>query len=154
MKTCKKCGIKKCFENFYCHRDMSDGYLNICKACVKSRAIEYRLSHIEKIRLYDRERGKTAKRKERVRQYHKANKTKVSAIKTRWIKNNPEKRAAHLAVQSALKKKLLTKQPCNVCGAPKVEAHHENYEQPLNVVWLCSTHHAEHHKNLKLNIPF
>lgn len=44
---------------------------------------------------------------------------------------------------------LLIKQPCEICGAEKVDAHHDDYSKPLDVRWLCRFHHAEHHKNEK-----
>jgi hypothetical protein len=38
----------------------------------------------------------------------------------------------------------LVRQPCEVCGATEgVEAHHEDYSKPLDVNWLCPTHHKE-----------
>lgn len=45
---------------------------------------------------------------------------------------------------------LLAKLPCEVCQTTKsVQAHHDDYSDPLNVRWLCVAHHAEHHKKLK-----
>lgn len=39
----------------------------------------------------------------------------------------------------------LIPQPCERCGAVKAEKHHENYDEPLIVRWLCiSCHRAEH----------
>jgi hypothetical protein len=35
------------------------------------------------------------------------------------------------------------RQPCEMCGAPKAEAHHEDYSKPLAVEWLCPPHHRE-----------
>jgi hypothetical protein len=36
--------------------------------------------------------------------------------------------------------------PCEVCGiTQRIEAHHDDYEQPLAVRWLCVLHHRRHH---------
>jgi hypothetical protein len=42
--------------------------------------------------------------------------------------------------------RITEKQPCSICGAPKAEKHHKNYDAPLDVVWLCRKHHKEQHK--------
>lgn len=47
--------------------------------------------------------------------------------------------------QRAVASGRLVKAPCEVCGASKVEAHHDDYSQPLAVRWLCHTHHREYH---------
>lgn len=42
---------------------------------------------------------------------------------------------------------ILVKEPCKVCGTNEnIEAHHEDYTKPLDVIWLCRNHHREHHK--------
>ena len=42
-------------------------------------------------------------------------------------------------------KDTIERRPCEVCGA-KAEAHHDNYNEPLNIRWLCFKHHREWHK--------
>lgn len=49
----------------------------------------------------------------------------------------------------AIKRGKLIKQPCQICGEIEVEAHHQDYNKPLEVVWLCREHHLELHNNLE-----
>jgi hypothetical protein len=39
----------------------------------------------------------------------------------------------------------LIPQPCEVCGATKVHAHHDDYSRPLDVRWLCPLRHRHQH---------
>lgn len=61
----------------------------------------------------------------------------------------PQKRAAHQAVQTALRSNKLMKGACEVCGSTKVHAHHDDYSKPLQIRWLCHAHHMELHFMLK-----
>lgn len=45
-----------------------------------------------------------------------------------------------------LRKGHISRGPCQVCGNPKVQAHHDDYSKPLEVIWLCKIHHAWVHK--------
>ena len=41
-----------------------------------------------------------------------------------------------------IKRGKVTKRPCAVCGTSHaIEAHHEDHSKPLEVIWLCRTHH-------------
>jgi hypothetical protein len=53
----------------------------------------------------------------------------------------PEKMVARQIVHYAVKSGALVPKPCEVCGNEKVQAHHEDYSKPLEVVWLCKKHH-------------
>lgn len=44
-----------------------------------------------------------------------------------------------------VKRGKVVRQPCAVCGDAHAEAHHPNYDKPLNVRWLCRLHHLELH---------
>lgn len=49
-----------------------------------------------------------------------------------------------------IKSGKLIKKPCEVCGYDKyVEAHHDDYNKPMEIRWLCRNHHREHHMNEK-----
>ena len=60
----------------------------------------------------------------------------------KWRQRNPLKRWCHVATQSALKKGVITRQPCEVCGEA-AEAHHSDHRQPLQIRWRCRLHHKE-----------
>ncbi|MGF3022683.1 hypothetical protein ACQVP2_07625 [Methylobacterium aquaticum] len=90
---------------------------------------------------------------QRLRKRRAANKGYSTAKNKEWQKANPEKRAAHKAVERALRLGLLLKQPCVRCGSTDtVHAHHEDYARQLDVVWLCSTHHAERHREMEADL--
>ena len=83
------------------------------------------------VRESDRKRNKTAERRA-----HLTRNTR------RWRKAHPERARAHNAVARALRSGKLVKEPCEVCGAVRVHAHHDDYSKPLEVRWLCPLHHA------------
>jgi hypothetical protein len=51
----------------------------------------------------------------------------------------------HYIVEVAVHDGRLCPKPCEVCGCSAV-AHHDDYNKPLDVRWLCPTHHVEWHK--------
>lgn len=63
-----------------------------------------------------------------------------------WRKRNPKAAWAHSCLQSALRRGLIEREPCEVCGALEVDGHHDNYDEPGKVRWLCRKHHKAHHK--------
>lgn len=66
------------------------------------------------------------------------------------------KRAQHI-VERAIKKGILIVQNCEICndkdyfkdGRVNIQAHHYDYNKPLEVRWLCQKCHHEWHKNNK-----
>ena len=64
----------------------------------------------------------------------------------RALKKLTPQYAARTVASNAIQSGKLIKQPCEVCGLEKSEAHHDDYSLPLSVRWLCRDHHAEHHR--------
>lgn len=117
-KKCKICQETKSTDAFCARRTSLDGLETRCRECNKAR--------IRAIR--DKTPGYNLTHCRKFREKH------------------PEKRAAHLAVARALRAGTLKKQPCSVCGKANAESHHEDYSQPLEVIWFCRAHHAAHHE--------
>ncbi|RWN28904.1 MAG: hypothetical protein EOR95_22960 [Mesorhizobium sp.] len=67
----------------------------------------------------------------------------------RWNNAHPLERWAHSALRSALRKGLVVRGECEVCGAPETDGHHHDYDRPLAVRWLCRLHHRREHARLK-----
>lgn len=154
IKTCFRCGQLKPLADFYVHKQMKEGVLGKCKECTRRDVKEHRKKNVERIREYDRWRGRTEKRKSRVREYHKTKyRERARAVKAAWAKRNPEKRKAQQKVANALKSGRLKKTPCETCGKEKVEAHHPDYTKPFHIIWLCRSCHAELHRQYPV-FPF
>jgi len=42
---------------------------------------------------------------------------------------------------------------CSKCGSPsRIEGHHERYDKPLEVLWLCRTCHRALHAKIRSSI--
>ena len=100
--------------------------------------------------------------KDKIAEYHKARREKRNSVRRKHYAENREhelevtygrrKRmygGATIKVANAIVSGRLAKNPCEICGAEKAEAHHDDYNKPLEVRWLCKTHHTEWHKNNK-----
>jgi len=141
MKICFKCGIPKELNEFYKHPQMADGHLNKCIECAKADVLRHRAANLDAVQAYDRERGKLPHRLANVRAYHKTHPAIITKARKRYAAKYPERQAATVAVNNAVRDGRLIKQPCEVWGEIKVEAHHDDYTKPLEVRWLCNKHH-------------
>jgi hypothetical protein len=101
---------------------------------------EYRKLNAEKLRAYKRDYDS--------RRYKTHFESEISRRKA-WNLRNPEKVRAEQIARNAIETGKLLKKPCVICGETKVNAHHEDYSRPLDVVWLCPVHHSERHSLLR-----
>ena len=67
----------------------------------------------------------------------------------KYRRENKEKIKAQRAVSMAIKKGDLTRPArCSAEGctaSENIQAHHEDYSKPLDVIWLCASHHSRLH---------
>lgn len=123
---------------------------------VLARCKKYRDTHKAEINRYHilhweaHKKEITAHRKK----YCRAHRALITAGEYRYRKNNPEKRAAHIAIKRLKRSRKLTALSCIVCKKihnknSKAHAHHSDYRKPLDVMWLCPTHHKTWHRIFK-----
>lgn len=159
-KKCKKCLVVKQVSLFYRHAQMADGHLNFCIDCVKARVEQHRIQNVDKIRAYDRNRPNASQRSKAKQERHQYRLKHEDGYREKTNeqvgldrKRYPIKRAARTITGNAIRKGLLTKEPCVKCGATvNIHAHHEDYYKPLKVIWFCHEHHSERHKAINEQI--
>lgn len=138
-------------------------YYDAHKDKEKLLAKTYRSEHKKERRLYVKKWRGANKDKERLygKKYRDANQDKVKLCSKKYYEEHKEQRKlyqkknfntpsgkmkyrARAAVHRAIKTGKLVRHPCQVCNAPKSEAHHHRgyaEEYWLDVVFLCPTHH-------------
>ena len=133
MKRCFKCGEVQPLSQFYRHPRMADGHLNKCRRCTRRDVQENRERRLQHYPQYDRDR-------------YQFDAVRALVTNLNGLKRDPVKRRAMRSVANELKAGRMTKGPCEVCGASKVDAHHPDYNEPFVVVWLCRKHHMQLHR--------
>ena len=95
---------------------------------------EYRKQQAARNRAWEQSPERLVKRAAQMRAYRKTERYK-------------KMQAAHGSVKRAIKSGALYRMSCEVCGITETEAHHMDYDKPLEVNWLCKKHHVERHKS-------
>ena len=168
MKTCFKCNQVKYLSEFYKCSTNRDGYQNKCKECeriyrqknkkhiqnyskqyylknrkrINFRIKKYKQKNIEWLREYHRKYTKTPQGKS-VRD--KASKNYYEKYPDRYMAKN----LLNNAIKSGKVKKPIH---CSVCKQEfhTLHGHHKDYDEPLNVVWVCVKCHTNlHRKHIK-----
>ena len=148
QKQCFKCGKILDLAEFYKHVKMADGHLNKCKSCCRKDTTENRLKNLEYYREYDKQRANNPDRVEAREKYRRTPAGKKAVYKS--TKNYRSKNPTRRLLYSHCEKFLENPGICEQCGGNRmVEAHHDDYNRPFEVRWLCRGCHREWHKTHK-----
>lgn len=141
MKTCCVCQKEKQDADYYEVRKGSGKTMAACKLCINDRNKRYRHgAGKEKTLAHDRERDKQPERSQ-------------AWSERRRVRNekHPERVKAKNDLHNAVRSGRVV--PWPVCAMPecdqKPEAHHPDYSRPLDVVWLCHSHHMMVHNMVR-----
>jgi len=164
-RICTICKIEKSYNEFYKSKKGKNGHAEQCKACKLIKDREY-YQRRKEVCLAKHERW--AKRNpekilQNQRAYYERNKEKILdklresrksngyAQTKAYRKRNRQKIECHNFVRLAIKfGHLVRPESCEQCKIEcKPQAHHNDYEKPLEVVWLCRKCHGNEHRTYK-----
>jgi hypothetical protein len=163
-RRCPKCATIKSIAEFYPAKDRTNG-ASYCKECCRiagaktyhENSVALLLSN-RKWSLLNRLKRREYNRRWRElnREHHRINKR---ICNKKWHMNNKEKvKAQRLARRALLRGEIKRPEICEICSrvqikyptriiAPApIEMHHEDYNEPLKIQWLCKEHHKASHR--------
>lgn len=135
-KRCPKCLEIKPLTDFCKRKDRKIGRQPGCKKC----DLLYRIKHHAKRLLY-------------AANYRLNHKEEILVYAREYIRKNKEKNKDKIYRKVRTKKESgsLIPLPCSICGFSPTQAHHPDYSKPLEVIWLCPSHHKQLHADSLLD---
>jgi hypothetical protein len=151
-KTCYICEETKPLNEFYRHPTSKGGHEGRCKRCVAQYGKELIARKKNDPAWVERE---LVRRRLYQRVYRAANGVppltteQKTEQKRRYREQHPEKSRCHEILAYAIRHGHIKRGTCEVCGSTETHGHHESYQRPLDVNWLCVRHH--HDRHLQIN---
>ena len=144
-KFCKNCNETKNIADFYKNKSQKDGLQWECKKCTLIFVRRYKARHPE--RIIQKRIETFEKRKKWMDDWRSRNKEKYVLYSQRTQEKYKEKRLAVRKLNLAVKhEKINRPKKCSSCGnSGRIEGHHEDYNKPLSVIWLCKKCHMLTH---------
>lgn len=177
-KVCTGCKEEKNFDEFGKDKKGRFGLNQKCKVCCKARA-KLTVRSEEAIQNQKKYRSEWQKKKRpilnaRIRERYVANleeERKKSVLRQKkymasekgrakhnetsklYERLNPEKIRAQRKFRAAIKSgKLIRPDICDVCNkSGKIQGHHEDYNKPLDIIWMCNYCHLYHHQRSRFH---
>ena len=128
---CIKCNRIKSTKHFYHSTIRKSGNRGECKSCVIDR-VHSANQKPHRLTWYTSEKFKMV---------HRGN-------FQRYIAQYPMRREARSITYNAIRRgELVRASKCENCGKNQnIEAHHDDYNKPMSIRWLCKNCHGEWHR--------
>ncbi len=173
LRKCSKCQEEKKLEDFTKDKRNPSGRSYECYVCHRKRGQDYQKRMPNEVRLKKlasrdeygrRNREKinkqrrechdknSEKEKEYGRKYRALHKEKMVEYTREWRKKNWEKVLAQSKLKDHVDRgNIIRPNECSVCKSSdyRIEAHHNDYSKPLEVVWLCQKCHMALHQRIE-----
>lgn len=175
-RVCRKCRRWKPRTEFHKHSRTKDGLQSYCRACIASYGKRWLQDNKEHRKATQKRWYSNNKETALIysKAWRKANRERLAILRQRWCKRNPERcrkarqtsyarysarhperlRTRRIATK-AIRTGRLVPQPCEWPGCTLTkgtQAHHKDYNKPVEVIWLCLNHHQLLH-SLGLKVP-
>lgn len=111
----------------------------------RETARKWRQNNKSKVSEYQKKYATSEKGKENIRKYYEGHKQEFFDRAKKSRSKCHDEAKCHSIVSKCLREGAITKQPCEICGETNVDAHHDDYNKPLDIRWLCRAHHMEWH---------
>lgn len=143
MKACNICKKQLPLTEYSRDSRLSDGRRNDCKECLKI------IRNMPKNKRREREwqRKQMAEYASTRRKYRLSHREKERERSRKSSRENRKQRNAHAGIYRAIRRGLMIKpKRCQECGAVGIiYGHHDDYDRPLDVIWLCPRCHKDKH---------
>lgn len=113
----------------------------------RERCKRWYRKHKEERRLYNQKYWD--EHREERREFRANNVEARMAWKQKYRSENTIRRKAHYTINNLVRSGKISPLPCEQCGNINTEAHHEDYNKPLDVVWLCRQCHRLRHREIR-----
>jgi formylmethanofuran dehydrogenase subunit E len=148
-KACKKCGEVKPLTKFCRVKVNRDGRSGTCNSC-RNRQLRALNTNSPEYRARRKAQRRKPETREKARRWREANRDKIEEAWMRYADRNGEKLLAHQKVRSAVRSgQMIKPDRCETCGEEvpraRLHGHHDDYDRPLDVRWLCPSCHGAHH---------
>jgi len=134
-KRCGKCLEIKELSEFHFAKGTKTGRQHSCKACrtVHEKGYKWNGSYSPEVR-----RNRTLRWRER-------NRPMIIEKNRKWKKGNPQMVRAGNAISNSIRDgRIVRPKFCENCGdGGLIDGHHDDYNKPLEVRWLCKPCHRK-----------
>lgn len=140
---CRKCGIHK-VPQLYVNKNTYT-----CRPCRAKQARGYLKNSTPEQRNRRKEQNKKWKErnKEKIAAYRDKKKNEKREYENNYRKVNETRYKANNLLSNSIRlRTIIRPSVCSRCGIIcKPDGHHEDYNKPLDVVWLCKPCHMKRH---------
>lgn len=148
-RECGGCGEWLPFESFNKSANLRDGLSTYCRSCENEKGREYYQRNAEACGKKNRGnyRKKAEYRRQQNREYYQRNRDRILDRTRQYALKNKRIKSAHSALNMAVAAGKISRplfcDDCHISCRP--DAHHDDYDKPLDVAWVCRRCHNNRH---------